>query len=59
MCIKTIENEKTTLVTACKDFNINDAFKVLLYGVKSYPQNKEIGIMGSTKKSSTLPVKSL
>lgn len=35
MCIKTIENEKALLVN-CKDFNINDAFKVLLYGIKPY-----------------------
>ena len=35
MCIKTIENEKAILVN-CKDFNINDAFKVLLFGMKPY-----------------------
>lgn len=35
MCIKTIENEKNLLIN-CKDFNINDAFKVLLYGIKPY-----------------------
>lgn len=35
MCIKTIEDEKTTLANF-KDFNLNDAFKVILYGIKPY-----------------------
>jgi len=46
MCIKTVENEKDALLQ-CRDFNINDAFKVLLYGMKSYPPGASAGSLSA------------